>query len=288
MTAKRRVCQAQPAADWRKSTGSRRERNPRRATDRSDRNTHSLRSPPAGTSAARICLPAVVRRRPRAPFDRWDKAFARDPLLLAPWLDVPLPDELESKLVARLVAQDERAFNELVRAYERRVLALVLRMIGNRAEAEDLAQEVFVQVFKAIGTFRGESKLSTWIYRIAINLCKNRSKYLRVRHADDQQELEAVAERVPLGEARRANVGQVARPDEMMSGKQVEQIVQRAIVQLDPSFRECLVLRDVEELSYEEIEQITGLAAGTVKSRIHRGRAMLREIVERELGEKIG
>src|SRR4051812_7117429 len=185
--------------------------------------------------------------------------------------------ELEEKLLERLRARDERAFNELVKTYERRVFGLVFRMLGSRAESEDLTQEVFVQVFKAIGTFRGESKLSTWIYRIAINLCKNRSKYLRVRHDGEQQELETVAERVPLGESRGANVGQVSRPDEMMSGKQVEQIVQRAILQLEPSFRECLVLRDVEELSYEEIEQITGLAAGTVKSRIHRARGMLRE-----------
>src|SRR5262249_62026549 len=80
-------------------------------------------------------------------------------------------------------------------------------MIGNRAEAEDLAQEVFVQVFKAIGTFRGESKLSTWIYRIAINLCKNRAKYLRVRHTDEQQELEAVGEPAPPGGGRRGKVG---------------------------------------------------------------------------------
>ena len=222
------------------------------------------------------------------PRNAWDNDFAREPFPLAPWADVAEGEEIEAKLIARLVAHDERAFNELVRAYERRVFALVLRMIGSRAEAEDLAQEVFVQVFKAIGNFRGESKLSTWIYRIAINLCKNRSKYLRVRHDGEQQELETVAERVPLGEARGANVGQVSRPDEMMSGKQVEQIVQRGILQLEPSFRECLVLRDVEELSYEEIEQITGLAAGTVKSRIHRARGMLREIVERELGEKIG
>src|SRR5690242_2367691 len=170
----------------------------------------------------------------------------------APWADVPLPDANEAKLIERLVARDERAFNELVRAYERRVFALVLRMLGNRAEAEDLAQEVFVQVFKAIGTFRSESKLSTWIYRIAINLCKNRTKYLRVRHTDEQQELEAVAERVPLGDARGANVGHVERPDEMLAGRQVELIVQQAILQIEPSFRECLVLRDVEELSYEE------------------------------------
>jgi RNA polymerase sigma-70 factor, ECF subfamily len=232
----------------------------------------------------------TLRRRRALPaaYDDLDDDFASDAHTLAPWPDVPFPDDLETKLIERLIARDERAFNELVRAYERRVFALVLRMIGNRAEAEDLAQEVFVQVFKAIGTFRGESKLSTWVYRIAINLCKNRAKYLRVRHTDEQQELEAVAERVPLGEARRANVGSVERPDEMLAGRQVEHIVQEAILQIEPSFRECLILRDVEELSYEEIEQITGLAAGTVKSRIHRARTTLREIVEKKLGEKIG
>ncbi|MGH7295616.1 MAG: sigma-70 family RNA polymerase sigma factor, partial [Polyangiaceae bacterium] len=209
---------------------------------------------------------------------------------------VPMPDdpeaarlagEEEARLVERLVARDERAFNTLVRAYERRVFALVLRMLGNRAEAEDLAQEVFVQVFKAVGSFRGESKLSTWIYRIAINLCKNRTKYLRVRHSTEQDELEAVAERIPMGDAPRANVAHIARQDEAMAGKQVERIVQEAILQLEPSFRECLVLRDVEELSYEEIGAITGLPEGTVKSRIHRARAQLKELVERALGEKI-
>lgn len=215
-----------------------------------------------------------------------DLDFAYLPEILAGWPHVA-PDEIEQKLVERLVARDERAFNELVRAYERRVFALVLRMLGNRAEAEDLAQEVFVQVFKAIGNFRGDSKLSTWIYRIAINLCKNRAKYNRVRHSGEQDELEEVAERVPLGEARRANVGQVERPDEMVAGKQVELIVQRAILQVEDSFRQCLVLRDVEELSYEEIGEITGLPPGTVKSRIFRARAQLKELVERELGEKI-
>ena len=214
----------------------------------------------------------------------------------APWDRVPPSDdpegarpggEEEAKLVERLVARDERAFNTLVRAYERRVFALVLRMLGNRAEAEDLAQEVFVQVFKAIGSFRGESKLSTWIYRIAINLCKNRSKYLRVRHSDEQDELEALQERAALGDAKGANVANVERPDEMMAGKQVEHIVQTAILELEPTFRECLVLRDVEDLSYEEIGAITGLPEGTVKSRIHRARAQLKELVESALGEKI-
>jgi RNA polymerase sigma-70 factor (ECF subfamily) len=82
-------------------------------------------------------------------------------------------------------------------------------------------------------------------------------------------------------------VAQIERPDEMMAGKQVERIVQEAILALEPSFRECLVLRDVEELSYEDIGVITGLPEGTVKSRIHRARAQLKELVERALGEKI-
>lgn len=200
--------------------------------------------------------------------------------------DVEAP-ELEAKLIERLVARDERAFNELVRNYERRVFGLVFRMLGSRAEAEDLTQEVFVQVFKAIGTFRGESKLSTWIYRIAVNLCKNRAKYLRVRHTGEQDQIDDVAERLPPSQARHANVAQVDRPDEAMAGRQVEEIVRQAIAEVDENFRECLILCDVEELSYEEIAEITQLPVGTVKSRIFRARAQLREIVERKLGEKI-
>jgi RNA polymerase sigma-70 factor (ECF subfamily) len=198
-----------------------------------------------------------------------------------------MDEEAERGLVQRLVERDERAFNSLVRSYERRVFALVLRMIGNESEAEDVAQEVFVQVFKAIGAFRGDSKLSTWIFRIAINLCKNRSQYLRVRRTGSQESLEGVKESAAFGNSRNANVGYIARPDDMMAGRQTERIVREAILQLDESFRQCLVLRDVEDLSYDDICAITGLPEGTVKSRIHRARAQLREIVERSLGEKI-
>lgn len=197
-----------------------------------------------------------------------------------------LPEDPDTRLIDRLVARDERAFNELVRSYEGRIVRLLTRMVGNEEEAKDLAQDVFVQVFKAIGSFRGDSKFSTWLYRIAVNLCKNRVKYLRVRHTNEQDELDSVAEG-SFASGRPAGGGGLGRPDEQMAGKQVERIVQLAIQELEPSFRECLVLRDVEELSYEEIEQITGLPAGTVKSRIHRARATLREKVERELGEKI-
>ena len=193
----------------------------------------------------------------------------------------------EAQFVARLVARDEGAFNELVITYQRRVFALVFRMLGRREEAEDLAQEVFVQVFKAIDQFRGDSKLSTWIYRIAVNLCKNRTKYLSRRHANDQDDVDAMADRLPFSAAKGVSVGGISRPDELVEGMQLEVVVKRAIAQIEPEFREVLILRDVEDMSYEEIAEVTGLADGTVKSRIHRARAQLRAIVEKAMGEKV-
>ena len=220
-----------------------------------------------------------------APIDwdraRWDGVPPEDPAGARP----STPED-EARFIERLVARDEQAFNALVRAYQTRVFALIVRMLHDRAEAEDLAQEVFVQVFKAIGTFRGDSKLSTWIYRIAINLCKNRMKYRAVRQEGKQDDIDEMSERVG-GDAKRPPQGALARPDEVMQGRQLETIVRDAILQIEPEFRECLVLRDMEDLSYEEIEAITGLPAGTVKSRIHRARAQLKELVERALGEKI-
>ena len=193
----------------------------------------------------------------------------------------------EAQFVARLVARDESAFNELVITYQRRVFALVFRMLGRREEAEDLAQEVFVQVFKAIDQFRGDSKLSTWIYRIAVNLCKNRTKYLSRRHANDQDDVDAMADRLPFSAAKGVIVGGISRPDELVEGMQLEVVVKRAIAQIEPEFREVLILRDVEDMSYEEIAEVTGLADGTVKSRIHRARAQLRTLVEKAMGEKV-
>ena len=196
-------------------------------------------------------------------------------------------EQEEAKFVARLVARDESAFNELVVTYQRRVFALVFRMLGRREEAEDLAQEVFVQVFKAIDQFRGDSKLSTWIYRIAVNLCKNRAKYLSRRHANDQDDVDAMADRLPFSAAKGVSVGGISRPDELVEGMQLEVVVKRAIAQIEPDFREVLILRDVEDMSYEEIAEVTGLADGTVKSRIHRARAQLRALVEKAMGEKV-
>ena len=217
-------------------------------------------------------------------------ADRRDLTALPVYRDRVLVDaeqESERKFIERLAKRDERAFNELVQLYEARVFRLVLRMLGRRDEAEDMAQEVFVQIFKAVGTFRGDSKLSTWIYRVSVNLCKNRMKYLSRRHADGEDELEPVAERASLDEAKGVTFGDVAQPDRMVEGYQMEQVVQRCIAELEPDFREVLILRDLEDLSYEELSEITGLPDGTVKSRLHRARSMLKASVERRMGEKI-
>jgi len=193
----------------------------------------------------------------------------------------------EVTFVARLVARDETAFNELMELYERRVFALVFRMLGRRAEAEEITQEVFVQVFKAVDSFRGDAKLSTWIFRVAVNLCKNRMKYNARRAAGSHAELDSLGDHTSLGAAEGVSAGTVARPDELVAGIQLEKILKVAIGQLEPEFRQLVILREVEDLSYEEIAEVTGLRRGTVKSRIHRGRAQLRARVERILGEKL-
>jgi len=200
---------------------------------------------------------------------------------------MPLDESNERRFVERLQRHDERAFNELVEAYSPRVYRLVARMLGRREDAEDMAQEVFVQVFKGIGQFRGDSKLGTWIYRVAINLCKNRSKYLSRRQDDKQDALDAVADRQPLHQAKGVTSGQINRPDHVVEGMQIEAIMRKCIAELDPDFREALILRDVENLSYEEIIDITGVAEGTVKSRIHRARALLKQRVALALGEPL-
>jgi RNA polymerase sigma-70 factor (ECF subfamily) len=142
------------------------------------------------------------------------------------------------------------------------VFVLVFRMLGRRDEAEDLAQEVFVQVFKAIDQFRGDSKLSTWVYRIAVNLCKNRTKYLSRRHVGRARRRRRRDGRpsAPLTAAKGVSVGDVSRPDELVEGMQLEVLVKRAIAQVDPEFREVLILRDVEDMAYEDIAAVTGPA----------------------------
>ncbi len=187
----------------------------------------------------------------------------------------------EGELIRLLQQHDERAFQKCVRLYQDKVYGLVYRMLGSQAEAEDVAQEVFVTVFKSIDSFRGDSKFSTWLYRIAANHCKNRIKYLRRRAHKQTSELDDAAERQLLGSGQSTLGQQHASPVEALEGLQLNTIVQRAITKLDEEHRLLLVLRDVEELSYEEIMQVTGLPEGTVKSRLHRARLILKEEIKR-------
>lgn len=189
----------------------------------------------------------------------------------------------ERLLVRRLQQRDEKAFQEMVRLYQHKVFNLVFRMIGNREEAEDVAQEVFVTVWKAIDSFRGDSKLSTWLYRIAANQCKNRIKYLGRRsylHTGQLEESEAQIQQAQPSLLQPHTDG----PEQVLAGRQMERLLSQGIAALDEEQRTLLVLRDVEELSYQEICAITSLPEGTVKSRIHRARMALKELLARHMG----
>jgi RNA polymerase sigma-70 factor (ECF subfamily) len=182
----------------------------------------------------------------------------------------------ERLLIARLKERDEQAFNEVVRAHGDKVFSLVYRMIGNRAEAEDLAQEVFVTVFKTVDGFRGESKFSTWLLRIAANHCKNRIKYLSRRRTEGASVDDMTDEK--MADTGRAPMhGHIDAPDVLLEAAELERLMQQAIGTLDEDHRLLIVLRDVEELSYEEIGEVSGLPEGTIKSRLHRARMSIKE-----------
>lgn len=172
----------------------------------------------------------------------------------------------------------------MVTLYQHKVFNLCYRMLGNKAEAEDLAQDVFVLVFRRIDQFRGDSKFSTWLYRIATNTAKNRIKYLARRKNKQKDALEDVNETDlshPLG-------GTPSRPDRVAMGRELETVLQQAIASLEEEHRTLIVLREIESLSYAEIGDITGLPSGTVKSRLHRARLQLKEIVQTYLsGENV-
>lgn len=186
-----------------------------------------------------------------------------------------LTDE-EARFIAALRRRDERAFNALVVRYQDRVYNLVLRFLGSPEEARDVAQEVFVTIFEKIELFRGDSKLGTWIYRVATNHAKNRIKYLSRRKDRLQDSFEDMV--VPPTDGRLS--ASFARPDEMVDGQRLSDLIGRALASLDPDQREVVLLRDIEGQSYEAIADITGQNVGTVKSRLHRGRLRLKDVLD--------
>lgn len=161
---------------------------------------------------------------------------------------------------------------DLVAEHQRMVFHLGLHLLGDHDEALDLSQEVFLNVFRTIGRFRGQSALRTWIYRIVINQARNRQRWWRRRHRAEQVSLEERLEN--HGELPPAN--DLAEPDRMFGRKELATRIWGALAKLPFEQRTAIVLREVDGLSYDEIAFSLGVAVGTVKSRLTRAREALR------------
>jgi RNA polymerase sigma-70 factor (ECF subfamily) len=191
----------------------------------------------------------------------------------------PRPDpgdeaaDRDRELLARIRRGDQRAFAELIRRHQDRVFDLGYRMLGDRQEAEDLSQEIFVAVHRGLKSFRGDSKLATWIFRVAKNHCLNRLVYLRRHGGGRTQGLDEG----PEAAADPAS----ARPDRQFERRERRAILERALSELDEAQRMIVVLRDIEGLDYEEIAAVLDEPLGTVKSRLHRARAALAQVAAR-------
>ncbi len=192
----------------------------------------------------------------------------------------------ERRLIRRLRRGDQRAFATIVRTYQQRVFNIVFRFLGNREEAEDVAQDVFVTVYQNAQSFRGDSKFSTWLYRVTVNHCKNRLKYLKRRGRNMGRPLDDIAEHLVAqgsGETQPAFHAAIPRPDDLAQGRQLESLIQREMEKMDADHRLLLVLRDIQGMSYQEMAEVTGLNVGTIKSRLHRARLALKEALARQM-----
>jgi RNA polymerase sigma-70 factor, ECF subfamily len=175
-----------------------------------------------------------------------------------------IPDDVQ--LVARSLKQDHEAFGLLIDRHASVIVNLAYRMVGNRAEAEDLAQEAFLTAFKALSTFRADSKFSTWLYRIAANKCKD---WLRAKRPGMGQQ------DVDIDEMLDIHVAEERTPERLLSQQQVAQELEQAIKRLPPLYREAFVLKHLEGMSYEEMEDILGVNGDTLKMRVYKGRLQL-------------
>jgi len=180
----------------------------------------------------------------------------------------------------RLAQQgDTAAFERIYRLHNRRVYALCLRMVGNTAEAEDLTQEAFLQLFRKIHTFRGDSAFSTWLHRLSVNvvLMKLRKKTL------PETSLEETTEPDEETGGPRKDVG---GPDLLLTGSLDRVNLQRAIAQLPPGYRAAFVLHDIQGYEHNEIAEIMGCSIGNSKSQLHKARMRLRELLQETLRDQ--
>jgi RNA polymerase sigma-70 factor, ECF subfamily len=172
----------------------------------------------------------------------------------------------DADLVERCLAGDRAAWDRLVRRYWKRVFKIAYKFVARVDEAEDLTQEIFVKLFKALGSYDRRASFETWLTKISRNFCIDH--YRRRRREDKRFTDEIDPDAIPLDEL-------VSRPDAMLEQNDQVSIVRRALAKLPPTYRRPVALRDIHELSYEEIAERLQLPEGTVKSRINRGRREL-------------
>ncbi len=182
----------------------------------------------------------------------------------------------DARLVERLRAQDEAAVEALIAQYQARVFGLALRLTGNRQDAEEVLQDIFWSVLKNIHSFRGESMLSTWIYRIAAN-----TALMKVRKQPKSEHIPLEEELGPAmtedGRIAEPVVDWTRLPSDELERKELARRLERAIAQLPPDYRAVFVLRDIEGLSAEEASEVLNLSVPSLKSRLHRARLFLRK-----------
>ncbi|MDQ3746497.1 MAG: sigma-70 family RNA polymerase sigma factor [Acidobacteriota bacterium] len=180
----------------------------------------------------------------------------------------------DGELVVRALAGREEDFEELVRRYQRPIVAYVYRMVGDYDAALDLAQEVFIKVYNSLGRYRPEFKFSTWIYRIAHNAAID---HLRRVGAARTEDLEVETEGGRTFEKPLASRSPTPEQETERGERRAE--IEEVVCQLQPAYRELIVLRHSHDLSYDEIAEVTGLPLGTVKNRIFRAREAMRELL---------
>lgn len=177
----------------------------------------------------------------------------------------------------------EPAYELLLVRFQQPVYALALRLLDDDGDASDVVQEVFLKVFRNIGTFRGQSSLKTWIYRITVNEAHNARRWF-FRHRRREVELDDTPEETRSLKEVIPDTGQT--PFEVVCDRERQSMVEAALERINPIFREAVVLRDLSGLSYEEIAEVLNVSLGTVKSRILRGREALREQLAERLDRR--
>jgi RNA polymerase sigma-70 factor (ECF subfamily) len=178
-------------------------------------------------------------------------------------------------------AESFQTFDALVAAYEKKIFNVIYRILGDYEEAADLTQETFISAFRAFDRFRGDSKVYTWLYQIAINHCRNRlrqrgrARALHIESLDQPREWEEDSE----GGSR--DIADLTHaPHTVLEEKELRERILRAVESLPPDYREVVVLREIQGLSYNEIADATSLSLDNVKTRLSRARAMLRRKLE--------